>query len=114
MCIRGCAPVRGWVCVRVCSGRWRAYTLPVRVTRALADRDLVVSAGDVGDKGQKGGVGRHGKIGPIGSKGILLASLAHVPSQAHRWALGEQLVGIFIVCALHVIRSLPGLGSDQT
>lgn len=97
--------VHVWLCVHACSGGWRAYPLPVHVTRALADRDLVVSAGDVGDKGQKGGVGRHGKIGPIGSKGISLAPLAHVPSKAPHWVLGEQRVGVFIVCALHVIGS---------
>lgn len=97
-----------WLCVCACMcvrGVWHAYALPVRVTRASADRDLVVSPGDVGDKGQKGGVGRHGKIGPIGSKGISLTPLAHAPSQAHQWALGEQLAGVFIVCALHVIGS---------
>lgn len=81
------------------------YALPVHVTRASADCDLVVSPGDVGDKGQKGGVGRHGKIGPIGSKGISLTPLAHAPLRAHQWALGEQLAGVFIVCALHVIGS---------
>ena len=57
--------MHAWLCVHACSGGWRAYPLPVHVTRALADRDLVVSTGDVGDKGQKGDVGDPVKVSTV-------------------------------------------------